>query len=220
MPTTKEVTILIADDHALFRTGIRDVVERGGWTVCGEAHNGREAVAQAIVARPDIVIIDVSMPELNGVDATRQITSVLPHTKVILLTMYHSEELARRAIEAGARGYVLKSDAGETLSQAIRSMLVGSTFFTSSISELVVRAFVCKGRKLRGAQSTGAKLTPRESEILQMLAEGKTTKQVAKALGTSTSTVETQRKNMMHKLHLRGLSDLVRYAIRNHFMEA
>lgn len=220
MPTKKEVKILIADDHALFRAGIRGVIEREGWTVCGEACNGREAVAQAIVAKPDVVIIDVSMPELNGVEATRQIVSALPGTKVILLTMYHSEELARRSLEAGARGYVLKSDAEESLLHAIRNLLMGSTFFTSTISELVIRAFVNKGRKLKGALDSGTKLTSRESEILQMLAEGKTAKEVAETLGTSTSTVETQRKRIMHKLHLRGLSDLVRYAIRNHFIEA
>lgn len=220
MPTKKEVKILIADDHALFRAGIRGIIEREGWIVCGEAHNGREAVAQAIVAKPDVVIIDVSMPELNGVEATRQIISALPDTKVILLTMYHSEELARRAIKAGARGYVLKSDAGELLLHAIRNLLMGGTFFTPTVSELVIRAFVSNGHKLKGALDGKAKLTSRESEILQMLAEGKTTKEVAKALGTSTSTVETQRKNIMHKLHLRGLSDLVRYAIRNHFIEA
>jgi DNA-binding NarL/FixJ family response regulator len=188
--------------------------------VCCEACNVLEAVAQATVAKPDVVIIDVSMPELNGIDATRQIISALPGIRVILLTMYHSEELARRSIEAGARGYVLKSDAEESLLHAIRNLLMGSTFFTPTISELVIRAFLNKGRKLRGGLDCGTMLTSRESEILQMLAEGKTTKEVAKTLGTSTSTVETQRKKIMHKLHLRSLSDLVRYAIRNNFIEA
>jgi len=215
----KKVRILIADDHALFCAGIHDAVQRGGWTVCAEARNGREAVAQALTIKPDVVIIDVSMPELNGIDAMRQITSALPSTKVILLTMHYSEELARKAMEAGARGYVLKSDAGEVLLQAIRSILAGSTFFTPAISELVLQTFIESTPKLRGSFMNAGRLSPREREVLQLLAEGKTTKEAAAILGTGTSTVESQRKSIMHKLQLRTISDLVRYAIRNQFIE-
>jgi DNA-binding NarL/FixJ family response regulator len=156
---------------------------------------------------------------MNGIEAIRKITSTLPSTRAILLTMHHSEELARSALEAGARGYVLKSDAGDVLLNAIYSILAGETFLTQVVSELVVQSFVDIDPKHSNSFSNIGKLSPREREILQLLAEGKRTKEVATILKTSTLTVETQRKSIMHKLQLRTVPDLVRYAIRNQLIE-
>jgi DNA-binding NarL/FixJ family response regulator len=216
----KKETILIADDHALFRTGVRDAVERDGWTVCAEACNGRQALERAMDHKPGFLIADMAMPELNGIEVIRQISSALPSTRAILLTMHHNEEIARSAFEAGARGYVLKSDLGSVLLAAIHSIWMGSTFFTPAIAESVIQSFVKSPKKSDRASLDTSKLSPREREILQLLAEGKRTKEVAAILHTSPATVETQRKNIMHKLRLGTIADLVRYAIRNQFVEA
>jgi DNA-binding NarL/FixJ family response regulator len=216
----KRVNILIADDHAIFRAGVRNMVQHAGWTVCAEASTGRQAVAEALAQKPDLAIIDLTMPELNGIEVIRKIMSALPSTKAILLSMHHSEELARSAWEVGARAYVLKSDASEVLLTAINSTLAGGTFFTQAIAELLVPGLTVPTLKCRCNPQITGRLSPREREILQLLAEGKRTKEVATILNTSTATVETQRKSIMHKLQLHTVVDLVRYAIRNRLVDA
>lgn len=206
--------ILVADDHAMVRQGLRALIEeQAGWTVCGEAVTGREAVAKACELNPDIVVMDFAMPELNGVEATRQIRAALPHTEVLILSMYESEELVREMLAVGARGYVLKSDAGHSLVDALNALAEHRPYFTSKISALVLEGFL--NPKARQASP----LTPREREIVQLIAEGKSTKEVADKLGISVKTAETHRTNVMSKLDLHSVSELVRYAIRNKIVE-
>jgi DNA-binding NarL/FixJ family response regulator len=216
----KEVNALIADDHMLLRAGVRDAIERKGGTVCDEATTGREAVDKTILYKPNLVVIDVIMPELNGIEATRQIVKTLPTVKVIILTQYQSSELVRKAIEAGARGYLIKTDSDQILLQAIRSVMAGGAFLSSIVTDIVLKSFVRSNQVAGSGIAYKEQLSPREREVLQLLAEGKSTKEAAMLLGTSTLTVETQRKSVMRKLQFRSLSDLVRYAVRNHVIEA
>lgn len=216
----KRVNALIADDHVLLRAGVRDAIERRGGTVCEEARTGREAVDKAIQRKPNLVVIDVLMPELNGIEATRQMVDLLPGIKVIIFTQHQSNELVRKAIEAGARGYLLKTDSGQTLAHAIRSLMAGGAFFSPGVSDFVLQSLARSNHSARKSVTYKESLTPREREVLQLLAEGKSTKEAAMVLGTSTLTVETQRKNVMRKLSFGSVSDLVRYAVRNHMIEA
>lgn len=212
--------ILIVDDHAVVRRGVRSLLEsREGWEVCGEATTGREAVTESLRLRPDVVVMDMSLPELNGLDATRQILKAAPDTEVLVLTMHHSEELVRDVLKAGARGYVLKADADEDLIAAVENLRRHEPFLTSKVTEVMLDDFVRRGD---GALSdlTSAGVTVREREIIQLVAEGQSNKEVAAALGISVKTVEAHRANIMRKLHLRSVSDLVRYAIRNRIMQA
>lgn len=209
--------ILIADDHDIVRQGLRNLLEAEGWEISGEYSTGREAVEGAQQSRPDVAVLDISMPELNGVEATQQITKQFPDTRVIVMTMHDSEELARRVLEAGARGYVLKSDAARDLCNAVKSVLKGEPFFSGRISEMLLRGYLSKPNQTEAAAVPG--LTPREREVVQLLAEGKSSKEVASVLGTSPATVETQRAKIMQKLDLHSVTDLVRYAIRNHIIE-
>ena len=185
-----------------------------GWEVCGEATTGRDAVAQSLRLRPDVIVMDLSLPELNGLDATRQILRAVPGTEVLVLTMHHSEELAREVLQAGARGYVLKADADENLIAAVDSLRRHKPFLTPTVTEFVLGDYVRRGN---GAQGDFARVsvTAREREIIQLVAEGKSNKEAASTLGISVKTVEAHRANIMKKLHLRSASDLVRYAIRN-----
>ncbi len=210
--------ILIADDHEIVRQGLRGILIAEGWEVCGEYSGGREAVEGAKQHRPDIAILDISMPDLNGVEATQQIAKQVPDTSVIVMTMHDSEELARRVLEAGARGYVLKSDAARDLALAVKSVLKGEPFFSGKISEMLLRGYLSRPNQSPTEALPG--LTPREREVVQLLAEGKSSKEVASVLGTSPATVETQRAKIMQKLNLHSVTDLVRYAIRNHIIEA
>jgi len=211
--------ILIADDHELIRQGLRKVLEeRPGWTVCGEAITGREAVAKARELRPDVVVLDVGMPELNGLEAARQIRRALPNTEVLFLTMHDSERLAQEALAAGARGYLLKTDLGDTVVTAVEHLSQHKPFFTSKVAELVLEGYLNPGTA-ESPPTGGERLTPREREIVQLLAEGKSNKQVAAALGISVHTAETHRSNIMRKLGLNSMSELVRYAIREHIIE-
>jgi DNA-binding NarL/FixJ family response regulator len=212
--------ILIADDHDLIRQGLRKVLEeRPGWTICGEAITGREAVAKATELRPNVVVLDVGMPELNGLEATRQIRRALPDTEVLILTMHDSERLAREALAVGARGFLLKTDLGDTVVTAVEHLRRHQPFFTSKVAELVLEGYL-KPVPAESAQGGGERLTPREREIVQLLAEGKSNKEVASALGNSVHTVETHRSNIMRKLEVRSMSELVRYAIREHIIQA
>ena len=210
--------ILIVDDHAVVRRGVRALLEsQPGWEVAGEATTGRDAVDLARQLQPDIVVMDLSLPELNGLDATRQILKDAPGTEVLVLTMHHSEELARNALQSGARGYVLKSDADENLVAAVESLRQHKPFLTSAVTEFVLDDFM---RHMDGHDAGYAPVTHRERQIIQLLAEGKSYKESAAALGVSVKTIEAHRANIMRKLHLRSASDLVRYAVRNNIVQA
>jgi DNA-binding NarL/FixJ family response regulator len=214
------VRIVIADDHEVVRKGLRSLLEgREGLEIVGEASNGREAVDKATVLKPDVVVLDIGMPELNGLEATRQIVKASPRTEVLVLTVYETEEVIREVLRAGARGYVLKSDAGRLLLSAIEAVSNHKPFFTSRVSELVLAGFLSGDAKPE-SESAGQPLTPREREVLQLLAEGRTNKEVAAALGIGLKTVETHRMNLMSKLGLHSVVDLVRYAIRNGIVAA
>jgi DNA-binding NarL/FixJ family response regulator len=209
--------ILVVDDHAVVRRGVRSLLEsHEGWDVCGEATTGRDAVEESRRLRPDVVVMDLSLPELNGLDATRQILKDAPETEVLVLTMHQSEELARDVLQAGARGYVLKSDADENLIAAVESLRQHKPFLTPTVTEFVLDGYIRDGADQDAARGA---VTAREREIIQLIAEGKSNKQAASALSISVKTIEAHRANIMRKLHLRSLSDLVRYAIRNKIVQ-
>jgi DNA-binding NarL/FixJ family response regulator len=210
--------ILVVDDHAVVRRGVRSLLEsHEGWEVCGEATTGRDAIEQNRHLRPDVVVMDLSLPELNGLDATRQIVKDTPGIEVLVLTMHHSEELARDVLKAGARGYVMKSDADESLIAAVDSLRQHQPFLTSTVTGFVLDDYL---RRREGADE-GAHLavTARERQIIQLVAEGKSNKEAASTLGISMKTIEAHRANIMRKLCLRSVSDLVRYAIRNKIVQ-
>jgi DNA-binding NarL/FixJ family response regulator len=207
--------ILVVDDHAVVRRGVRSLLEsHEGWEVCGEATTGRDAVAQNLRLRPDVVVMDLSLPELNGLDATRQILKDSPRTEILVLTMHHSEELARDVLQAGARGYVLKSDADESLIAAVESLRQHKPFLASRVTEFVLDDYLRRA-DTRDDGVAHDTVTAREREIIQLVAEGKSSKEAASALGISVKTIEAHRANIMRKLRLHSVSDLVRYAIRN-----
>ena len=216
------IKILVADDHEIVRQGLRALLEaQPGWQVVAEAVDGRDAVDKAKRMHPDVVVLDVSMPNLNGLEATRQIRRALPRTEVLVLTMHDSEQLVREVLEAGARGYVLKSDAGRELVTAVESVRKSKPYFTSRVSEIVLDGYLHAGATPAEAYNLPrtVRLSPREREIVQLLAEGKSNKEVAAALHISVKTAETHRTNLMRKLDLHSISELVRYAIRNKMVE-
>jgi DNA-binding NarL/FixJ family response regulator len=203
--------ILLADDHPLVREGISAVLKsHAGWEVCGEALDGRQAVQMTRDLKPDIVILDLAMPTLNGLDATRQILQENEDQKVLILTMSDSEQLVREVLAAGARGFVLKSDASKDLIAAVEALAHHRTFFTSRIQDILDGYF-----RSSDSDTNLPTLTNREREVLQLIAEGKTTKEVASILGCSVKTAETHRSNFMRKLHLHSVSEVVLYAVRN-----
>ena len=218
-----KIKILIADDHEVVRHGVRDLLSaQPGWEVCHQASTGREVMEMAAKGPPlDIVIMDLSMPGLNGMETTRQMRKMYPDTKIIIFTMHETEDLVREVFQAGTHGYVLKSDAGTHLVTAIKAVLEGRHFCSSKLSEWIFEGFL---RGTTGNESSEASaeeaLTPRERETVQLLSEGQSNKEVATIMGISVKTVETHRAVIMRKLRLRSFSDLVRYAIRNHIIEA
>lgn len=213
------VRILIADDHAIVRRGLRALLEsHAGWEVCGEASNGLEAVHSVEQLHPDVAIVDIAMPELNGLEATRQILSISPHTEILILTMHESEGVVEAVLKAGARGYVLKSDADQSLLAAVETLLEHKPFLTSNVAGMVLSEYLTS-RIAAHEMHLGRNITPREREIIRLLALGKSNKEVAAALNISTRTVEAHRANIMNKLNLDSLSGLVRYAIRNNIVE-
>jgi DNA-binding NarL/FixJ family response regulator len=211
--------ILIADDHEVARRGIRAVLENHpGWEVCAEAKDGRESVDLAAATRPDLVLLDIGMPNLNGLEAARQILTILPDVAILILTMHDSDNVVREVLRAGARGYLLKSDAGRDLVAAVEALQNQRTFFTTRVSQMVLDGFLDReksGGIVKTDDSTTEVLTSREREVIQLLAEGKTSKEVAVALNLSVKTAETHRTNLMRKLGLHSVADLTRYAVRN-----
>jgi DNA-binding NarL/FixJ family response regulator len=212
---------LLADDHEVVRQGLRSMLEaEDGCQVVGEAADGRAVVSMAKELNPDIVILDISMPALNGLEAMRQILKSRPETKVLIMTMHDSDILITEVLNAGACGYILKSDAGRDLVAAVESLRCNKTYFTSRVSQLLLDGFLrgTGGAKVRDPGSV--KLSPRQSEIVQLLAEGKTCKEVAVTLGMSVKTAETHRANIMRRLDCHSVSGIVRYAVRNKIIEA
>ncbi len=213
------VRILVADDHEVVRRGLRTLLEaQPDLQVCAEAATGREAVEKAKECKPDLVVMDIGMPELNGLEATRKVLRVLPQTEVLILTMHESEQVVREVLAAGARGYVLKSDAARDLVTAVKALRQHKPFFTSRVAELVLKGYL-SGVQAGDEEPSLPSLTPREREIVQLLAEGKSNKEVAVALAISVKTVEAHRANIMRKLNLHSISELVHYAIRNKIVE-
>ena len=214
------VTILVADDHELVRDGIKSRLEkRPGWKVCAMAANGREAVELALRLRPDVVLMDVGMKELNGLEAARQILKACPAIAVLVLTLQESDELIREALAAGVRGYILKTDAARLLTTAVEALLAGKTFFTGIVSEVLLREFLHPKGITENAGGAVGRLTMREREIVQLLAEGKPSKVIATQLGVSAKTIEAHRANVMRKLNLHSIAALVRYAVHNRIVE-
>jgi len=212
--------ILLADDHDIVRRGLKDLLEQHvGWQVCAEASNGRQAVELALQHRPHVAVIDLSMPELNGLEATRRIRQALPDTEVLIFTMHESEELIREVLGAGARGYLLKSDAVRQLIPAVESLSQKNPYFAGRVSAVVLDGFL-KGGQVTLEGPTAERLTSREREVVQLLAEGKSNKQIARLLDLSVKTVETHRTAAMRKLELNSLPDLVRYAVRMQIIQA
>jgi DNA-binding NarL/FixJ family response regulator len=206
--------ILVADDHELVRRGIRVLLENHpGWEVSAEAKDGREAVERANELKPDLVLMDIGMPNLNGIDAARQILANSPATHILILTMHYSQQVVQEVLAVGARGFLLKSDAGRDLITAVEAVQHNRTFFTSQATEVVVDGYLNPERKEE--QPLRNRLTPRERQVVQLLAEGKTSKEVAVALNLSVKTAETHRTNIMRKLDLHSVADLTLYALRN-----
>jgi len=211
--------IMVADDHEVVRKGLVSLLQaQPDWQVCGEAGDGREAVDKATQLKPDVVILDIGMPSLNGLEATRQIRKVNPQARILILTLHDSDQVVREVLNAGARGFLLKSDAARDLVAAVEALRRDKTYFTSKVAAMVLEGYLKGGTP--GAVITPGRnrLTPREREIVQLLAEGKSTKEVAVALGLSVKTAETHRSNIMRKLQLHSVSDLVLYAVRNNIV--
>ncbi len=215
----KTLRILIADDFEVIRCGVRALLaEHEGWELCGEAADGREAVNMAAQLHPDVVVLDIGMPNLNGLDAARQILLSNPTTMVLVLTMDESERMVREALRAGVRGIVLKSDAARDLILAIEAVQNHRTFFTADVAEMVLNGYV-RRESPKAISNVQDPLTRREREVVQLLAEGNSTKQVAILLGLSAKTAETHRANVMRKLNLHSVSQLVLYAVRNNIVQ-
>jgi DNA-binding NarL/FixJ family response regulator len=210
----KRLRILIADDHGLVRRGAREVLNsRHGWRVVGEAANGREAVQKAIDLKPDVAVIDLGMPDLDGIEVTRQVRKAVPEIKVLVLTMHDSDQMVRRALEAGAHGYLLKSDLTDSLPKAVKAISEGKRFFTPEVSEIVLEGFLKKKEQHHLVEGKGTRTTPRETEIMSLLAAGKTNREIAALLHITVRTVETHRSKIMLKLGIHSLAELIHYAM-------
>jgi len=217
----KPFRVLVADDHDLMRRGIRTLLEtHAGWEVCGEARTGREAVEKAEELKPDVIVLDISMPELNGVEAARRIRKTSANTEVLILSMHYSDQLIREIVDAGIRGYIVKSDSDRDLIIAVETLAKHKPFFTPHATEVILGNYNTGRPGVNLPELISNRLTSREREIVQLLAEGKSSKEVASSLGISVKTAETHRANIMRKLDLHSVSEVVRYAVRNQIIEA
>jgi DNA-binding NarL/FixJ family response regulator len=214
------VRILLADDHDVVRRGLKGLLqEHHGWEICGEALSGREAVDLARQLQPDIAIVDLMMPELNGLETTRQIRKASERTQVLIFTMHHNESLIHDVLDAGARGYLLKTDAERHIVTAVETLLGRQPYFSAQVSETVLEGFLRSGRQGGADGAAVPRLTPREREVIQLLAEGHRNNKVAQMLGISIKTVETHRTTLMRKVGVKSIVELVRYAVRNNLTE-
>jgi DNA-binding NarL/FixJ family response regulator len=212
--------LLVADDHEVVRKGVRSLIEaQPGWEVAAEASNGREAVEKAKEMKPDVTVLDIGMPSLNGLEAARQMLKNDARAKIVILTMHESDEVIREVLDVGARGYVLKTDAGRDLVTAVNAVRSNKTFFTAKVAQMVLDGYLNKKPKKEQANPPNGRLTARQREIVQLLAEGKSSKEVAVALGLSVKTAETHRANIMRRLDCHSVSELVRYAVRNNIID-
>lgn len=206
--------IVLADDHIIVRQGLRALLERQGFEVVGEASDGREAIRLCEALHPDVVVLDLAMPLLNGIDAAHEITRANMASKVVLLTVHTEGQLVAESVRAGVKGYVLKTNACEELVRAIRSVCRGEMYLTPSISHTIVEAFLNKDK------APASPISARERQVLQLIAEGKTTKEIASILGISVRTAESHRSNLMERLNIHDAAGLVRYAVRNGLIES
>jgi DNA-binding NarL/FixJ family response regulator len=210
----RKIRIVLADDHKLMRSGLRVLLEQQpDLTVVGEASDGREAVALVASQRPDVLVMDIGMPSLNGIEAAAQITQSNPEGAIVMLSMHSDESYVLRALKAGAKGYLLKDSAEADLIRAVRAVADGKSFFSPAVSKVLLDDYVRK-LKRSGTEDPYDVLTPREREVLQLVAEGKSNKEVAQLLSLSVYTVETHRSNIMEKLNLHGVPELILYAVR------
>lgn len=213
----RPLKLLIADDQEIVRVGVRNLLEaQPGWLVVAEVSDGRQAVEKAETTKPDIVVLDTGMPSLNGLEAARRIIKNFPTIKVLFLTMNDADVLVQEALEIGVRGFVLKTDPAADLLTAVNALRNNQTFFTARIKQIILDGFL---KKISGDSSSTPRLTARQRQIVKLLAEGKTTKEVASLLNMSTKTAETHRANVMCRLHCHSVVDLVRYCIRNAIVE-
>jgi DNA-binding NarL/FixJ family response regulator len=207
--------VLLADDHEIVRKGLRKIIEsQPGWTIVAEVNNGRAAVEQAIQFKADIAVMDIGMPLLNGLEAARQLSKRGLRTKILILTIHESEALIQQVLETGARGYLLKSDAVRDLVPAIEALSENKTFFTSKVGQMILDGYLGKSKET-GHEIDSLRLTTRQREIVQLIAEGKSSKEVASELGLSVKTAEKHRSNLMRRLGCHSVAELVRYAVRN-----
>jgi DNA-binding NarL/FixJ family response regulator len=207
--------ILIADDHEVVRSGLRAIIQsRSDWIVCGEATDGEQAVALALETRPDILIVDYSMPLMNGLEVSRRVKTLGPRSEVLILTMHEDEEILTEALLSGARGFLLKSDASKHLISAVEALLEGRPYFTG-----VLLAKLLSDSRLNQQNRSSTLLTSREQNVVQLIAEGYTNKSIGSILNLSIKTVETHRASAMHKLRMSTTAELVRYAIRKKLVE-
>ena len=212
--TGSRVRIMIADDHPLVRSGLRALLERDGeFQVIAEAADGYEAIDLAVLHKPDVILLDVGMPRLSGPDAAQSISQKLPAVRIVMLSMHSDEAYVLRALKAGARGYLLKASPEADVIAAIRAVASGNAYFSPSITKLLVEEYVIEARR-RGVEDSYDLLSTREKEILQLLASGKTNREIADLLFISVATVETHRNNVFQKLHLHNLAELILYAVR------
>lgn len=210
----KKIRILLADDHKLMRSGLKVLIEQQEeLQVVGEASDGREAVALVKLLKPDVVVMDIGMPNLNGIEAARQIGETHPEAAVVMLSMHSDESYVLRALKAGAKGYLLKDSAESDLIRAVQAVAAGKSFFSPAVSKVLLDDYVRK-LKRTGVDDPYETLTPREREILQLVCEGKSNKDMANMLNLSVYTVETHRANIMEKLNLKGVPELILYAVR------
>jgi DNA-binding NarL/FixJ family response regulator len=216
----ESLRLVVADDHNLVRRGLRDVLERqAGWKVVAEAVNGKEAVEKVFKTQPDVAVLDIQMPVVNGLEAAKEIVRSGSKTRILILTMHQSDTLIREMLDAGVRGCVLKTDAARDLVSAVEALRRNRTFFSSQIEEMVLEGYLKTVKKPADMEPSASRLTPRQRDVLKLLAEGKTSGEAAAALGMSVKTAETHRSALMKRLNCHSISDLVRYAVRNKIIE-